>query len=203
MKHTKKVILGTALIAGLSACERIPSSTPQAPEGWDEASAEQIDGRIAESAERSSGAAEALAQIKAAETAPVEPPVAEEEMSKMPPELLRPTTVEWMGPAVELTEMLAQNIGYKYSVVGNEPPVDVMVSVSAVDEPALKVFENIGYQVSEFANVYVDPNVKRVEFRFKGNHHNMEHSPSVKKSSDYSMNHSTPSVKRHKDKLGK
>lgn len=198
-----KILLGSTLAMGLSACEMAPTTTSQTPEGWDESAAQKIDSRIAESAEKASGAAEALAQMKAAEVEPVEDPVVQEEMSKLPPELLRPTTIEWMGPAVELVDMLAKNIGYAYSVVGTQPPVDVMVSVSSVDEPAVKVFENIGYQVSEFASVYVDPNAKRVEFRFKQNHHSKTMEKPTVRESQRQNTKNTPSVKNVKDKLGK
>ena len=122
-------------------------------------------------------------------------------MSKLPPELLRPTTVEWMGPALDLTNELARNIGYEFAVIGQMPPVDVMASVSAVDEPAVKVFENIGYQVSEFATVYLDPNVKRVEFRFKTNDMQAMTSPSVMPAPSRNTS-AAPKVVR-KDRIGK
>ena len=200
-----KMVTGTVLIAGLSACNATTGATPKTPDGWDSSSEMNIDERLVESAERSAGAAEALAQIESARTAPMESPVASEEMSKMPPELLRPTTVEWMGPALDLTRMLAENIGYSYSVVGKMPPVDIMVSISAIDEPAVKVFEDIGYQVSEFASVYVDPNVKRVEFRFKTNMQESMEAPRVGNAPQYSSGNAgtNPPVKRTKDRLGK
>lgn len=88
------------------------------------------------------------------------------DLEKLPPELRRPTTIEWVGPGVDLVGELARNIGYKYAVIGQEPAVDIMVSISAVDEPAIKVFENLGYQVAQYAEVFVDPNAKRIEFRY-------------------------------------
>lgn len=172
MKILTKLILTTALVSGISACNPTLMNQTEdccTPTEWDESSAPEVNDSLTESAERAAGAAEVLAQIEAAKTAPQEAPVAEEEMSQLPAELLRPTTVEWMGPALDLTHELARNIGYEFAVMGQLPPVDVMVSVSAVDEPAVKVFENIGYQVAEFATVYLDPNTKRVEFRFKSN----------------------------------
>lgn len=204
MNKFTKAITGTILMASLAACSTT-TGTPQTPDGWDSNSELNIDSRLIESAERSAGATEALAQIESARTAPMEAPVTGGEMSRLPPELLRPTTVEWMGPALDLTRTLAENIGYSYSVVGRMPPVDVMVSISAVDEPAVKVFEDIGYQVSEFASVYVDPNVKRVEFRFKTNEMEAMEAPRVGNAPQYASggNRSTPPVRNTKDRLGK
>lgn len=185
MKSTTMKITGALfLAAALSAC----GTTAKSPDEWDSAAEVDVNDTISESADRAANASETLAQIERARTEPVEAPVTD--LSHLPPELQRPTTVEWMGPAVELVGELARNIGYSYSVQGTEPPVDVMVSISVVDEPAVKVFENIGYQVASFANVFVDPNGKRVEFRFL----NDEHAPVAGKPSK---------PRRTKDKMPK
>ena len=196
-----KITTGIALAISVSACDTLPSQS--SPTGWDEANETQIDDSLAQSALEASNAAEVLAQIESARTAPMENPMSGDQMNNLPPELLRPTTVEWTGPAVDLTGELAKSIGYSYSVVGQMPPVDVMVSVSSVDEPAVKVFENIGYQVAEFADVFVDPNTKRIEFRFKSNQ--MEaHAAGVSKAGSLAGNSgSATGVKTRKDRLGK
>jgi len=67
---------------------------------------------------------------------------------------------------VDLASEMARNIGYTFAVTGDVPPVPIMVAVSSVNEPAVKVFENIGFQVAQFAEVFVDPNGKRIEFRY-------------------------------------
>ena len=199
-----------ALVTTLSACN---SSLPEflqnsnsensacCSDTFDAGDQAALDTSLNESADRAAGAAEVLAQIEAARTAPQEPPVAEGEMSKLPPELLRPTTVEWMGPALDLTNELSRNIGYEFAVMGQMPPVDVMVSISAVDEPAVKVFENIGYQVSEFATVFLDPNTKRVEFRFKTNHIQAMEAPAAMPAPARNTQ-AAPKVVR-KDRIGK
>jgi hypothetical protein len=102
-----------------------------------------------------------------------------------------------------LVAELARNIGYSYSVIGDEPPVDVMVSVSAVDEPAVKVFEDIGYQVAKFAEVFVDPTGKRVEFRFVSEHQAAAVAPAPKAQSLKAPATQPTSVRRHKEPLGK
>ena len=142
-----------ALMTTLSACnsnlpEFLQNSNSEnsacCSDTFDAGDQAALDTSLNESADRAAGAAEVLAQIEAARTAPQEPPVAEGEMSKLPPELLRPTTVEWMGPALDLTNELTRNIGYEFAVMGQMPPVDVMVSISVVDEPAVKFLKTLG-----------------------------------------------------------
>ena len=206
MKIATKLVTGTALLTVLAACEPNLSNNSSSPSddmgsSWSSEQASQVGESLANSADRAAGAAEVLAQIEAARTAPEEAPVDAEEMSQMPSELMRPTTVEWMGPALDLLHELSNNIGYDFAVIGTLPPVDIMASISAVDWPAVKVFENIGYQISEFGTVYVDPNTKRVEVRFKSNEVAASADvPSVKKAVRTAPSSTTGTSK---DRLGK
>ena len=193
MKNIARVAMIGALLS-TAACSNVAmpgfgSKSRMEPES---SAAKQIDERLSKSAERAAAANETLAQVERTRTAPTSPSMDGDAIAKMPPELQRPTSVEWTGPAAQLVEELARNIGYTFSVVGQEPPVDIMVSVSAVDEPAIKVFEDIGYQVSQFAEVFVDPNGKRIEFRFLTNAH-ADDTPPVAKSTM-----SSPSLKQEK-----
>ena len=209
-----------AILMTTTACSQLmdsPFQDMEESDQWDSAAADQIDDRLSDSAERASDASETLAQIERTRTAPVEESLDGNGIDGMPPELQRPTTVEWTGPAPDLVNELARNIGYDYAIVGTTPPVDVMVSVSAVDTPAIKVFEDIGYQVSKFAEVFVDPNGKRIEFRFLTDDHAEDEGmpmpqqqPTPKADNEISAPRlsSTPdseprSVRRAKDKLGK
>ena len=201
MKNIKRLAIMGLLLSTVSACATLPSSADQTD--WDSKAANQIDDRLSDAAERAAASSETLAQVERARTAPVEPSMSGADVMDMPPELQRPTTVEWTGPAAELVAELARNIGYAYSVVGDEPPVDVMVSVSAVDEPAVKVFEDIGYQVAKFAEVFVDPTGKRVEFRFVSEHQASAVAAAPKAPRLQAPSTQPTSVRRHKEPLGK
>lgn len=175
-------------------------------DSWDSKAARQIDDTLAKAAERSANANETLAQIERTRTAPTEPAMDGKDMEKLPPELRRPTTIEWTGPGVDLVGELARNIGYKYAVVGQEPVIDIMVSVSSVDEPAIKVFEDIGYQVAQYAEVFVDPNAKRIEFRYHSNSVAEASKPGAPRMSAPSFNappKAPTAVRSHKESLGK
>lgn len=212
MKNIARVAVIGALLSTAACSDMQMAEFGSKPKGGPESSAaKQIDDRLSQAAERAAAANETLAQVERTRTAPTDPSMDGEAIASMPPELQRPTSVEWTGPAPQLVEELARNIGYTFSVIGKEPPVDIMVAVSAVDEPAIKVFEDIGYQVSQFAEVFVDPNGKRIEFRFLTNAH-ADDTPSAKAIAPAhkspSLNHrqaanTPPAVRKHKEKLGK
>lgn len=203
MKNITRLTVGALLLSTMAACAvPVPSSADKTD--WDSKAANQLDERLAEGAARSADAAETLAQVERARTAPIESSLTAAQVAALPPELQRPTTVEWTGPAAELVGELSRNIGYAFSVVGNAPPVDVMVSVSAVDEPAVKVFENISYQIARFGEVFVDPNGKRVEFRFHTEARAAATAPSNPKAVAPSLKpKGQPTSVRRKESLGK
>ncbi len=194
MKNITRSALVLTLVGTVSACTDNPflsSTTPVDNNNWDSVAAEQIDLQLADAAERAAKANEMLAQVERLRTAPQEPSIDGETISALPSELQRPTTVNWTGPATDLAGEISRNIGYGYSVTGKEPSVPIMVSISATDEPAIKVLEDIGYQVAQFGEIIVDPDMKRLEFRYHSdmlssntmNSPSLNSSPKVKRSS--------------------
>lgn len=205
MKNITRLTVGALLLSTVAACA-VPVPSGADKTDWDSKAANQLDERLAEGAARSADAAETLAQVERARTAPMESSLTAAQVAELPPELQRPTTVEWTGPAAELVGEISRNIGYGFSVVGDAPPVDVMVSVSAVDEPAVKVLENVSYQIARFAEVFIDPNGKRVEFRFLSEDHAAQTAPSNPKAMApnlKSQGNQPSGVRRHKEPLGK
>jgi len=122
----------------------------------------EVNQQLAQSSAEAANALKTLAMIQRTRSAPVASAIDD---SGLPPELLRPTTLEWSGPAREAVKELAANIGYSFIESGAPPQKPVLVSVNIKDVSAAKAFENIGLQVQAFATVIVDPNKKRVEFR--------------------------------------
>lgn len=122
-----------------------------------------IDKELAEAAGRAAKAQETLARVQVARTAPT--PSALDEAS-LPEELKRPATIDWSGPAHDAAEKIAVLIGYQFKETGNRPSIPPMVHVSAEDISAAKALEDIGLQAFPFGEVSVDPNAKRIEFRY-------------------------------------
>ena len=123
----------------------------------------EIDSRLAEAAQKAAKAQENLARVQIARTKPAPLPLDE---SSLPEELRRPATVDWSGPAHEAARKIAALIGYSFAVTGNPPSIPPMVHVSVADVSAAKALENIGLQAYPFGEVTIDPNVKRIEFRY-------------------------------------
>lgn len=154
----KSGLLAAACIA-LAACgTNSAKDSPRPP-----SLSVDVDGKLAAAADTAAKAQETLARVQVARTKPAPLPLDE---TSLPEELKRPATIDWSGPAHEAARKVAALIGYSFAVTGNPPSIPPMVHVSSVDVPAAKALENIGMQAYPFGEVAVDPNAKRVEFRY-------------------------------------
>lgn len=120
---------------------------------------------LSESAQRAATAQEQLVRIQTARTLPAPAPV-NETLAGVPDELRRPTTIEWTGPGDEAARRVSTIVGYEFRVVGNPPATLPMVNVSMQGVPAVKALEDIGNQVQPFAQIVVDANLRRIEYRY-------------------------------------
>ena len=117
-------------------------------------------------------AQEKLIQIQLSRTAPSPFPVNE---LKVPSELKRPTTLIWTGPAEEAAIKLAQLVDYHFQVVGNPPAIKPIVYLNFKNSPVIKILEQIGLQSFPVGEVIVDPNIKRIEYRYLNSQTNANH----------------------------
>ncbi|MBY3155274.1 DotD/TraH family lipoprotein [Rhizobium laguerreae] len=154
---TASVVTATLFMAGCS--------TTKTPDNdiSDVYSNQAIDKELADAVSRASKAQETLARVQVARTTPT--PSALDE-SSLPEELKRPATIDWSGPAHEAAEKIANLVGYQFKITGNRPSIPPMVHVSVQDISAAKALEDIGLQAFPFGEVSVDPNAKRIEFRY-------------------------------------
>ena len=154
-------VAAIALATALAGCaSKVRDSRT---EELDSASRQMVADSLAQSAERAARAQETLAQVERARTEPAPPSL---DVTGLPQELRRPATMTWSGPGVEAARETAGLIGYEFRIVGNPPPSAPMVNINAHDLPVAKILEDIGLQVQGSAQVVVDANVKRVEFRY-------------------------------------
>ena len=153
-------VIAVCSVAILSGCaSKAVQTTTSAPSY----KSQSIDDRLAKAATTAANAQENLARIQIARTAP-SPSMLDE--TDLPEELKRPATIDWSGPAHEAAQKVAQLIGYSFKITGNRPSIPPMVHVSVKDLPAAKALEDIGLQAYPFGEVAVDPNGKRIEFRY-------------------------------------
>lgn len=144
----------------LAACSTTKTSDNDISDVY---TSQSIDKELAEAFGRASKAQETLARVQVARTTPT--PSALDEAS-LPAELKRPATIDWSGPAHEAAEKVSNLIGYQFKITGNRPSIPPMVHISVQDVSAAKALEDIGLQSFPFGEVSVDPNAKRVEFRY-------------------------------------
>jgi len=154
----KRAILAAVSCAAVAGCA---SKGEIAAPRYD--NVQHVDSLLSDAAMKAAEAQERLARIQSARTKPAPSPLDE---SGLPEELKVPATIDWSGPAHEAARRVASLIGYSFAVTGNPPSIPPSVNISMKDAPAAKVLENIGLQAFPFGEVSVDPNVKRVEFRY-------------------------------------
>lgn len=162
----RKALLGAVLLA-LGACAAQGGSSTASNPAWSGHSEAKAEDLLAQSADRAAKARETLARVERTRTPPAPTPVDE---TGLPPELRLPTTVDWSGPAPEVAERLAAGIGYEFRILGNPPANPPMANLSVQDLSVVKVLEDIGLQVQPGAQIVIDPNARRVEFRYLGGH---------------------------------
>lgn len=75
-------------------------------------------------------------------------------------------SVDWSGPIEELTNRIAQAAHFRLRVLGKEPAVPVLISITAKDESLAEILRDIDYQAGKRATIHVYPNSQVVELRY-------------------------------------
>lgn len=126
------------------------------------ASPEKVHLMLAEAADRSTTALEALAAVEQARS----PGIAVEPISNVPTELARAITVNWVGPVEPIVKTLADRASYGFMAIGEQPPVPVVVSVNVENRPVIDVLRSIGLQLGQRADVRVDAVRRMIEIHY-------------------------------------
>ena len=147
----------------LMACETAKSfshSTPQLV-----AEPDAVSAMLADAATRATNALETLAAVEHARG----PAIAAAPIGDAPIELRRAITVNWVGPAEQVTKMLADRASYDFVTVGVAPTVPVIVSIDAENKPVIEVLRDVGLQLGLRADVRVDADNRIVEIHYSPN----------------------------------
>ena len=154
MRHNALLFLG--LLGMLGACT-LPSERALVADN------DPIALRIAESADKASSALQDLARVEQTKT----PPKPEPGIRYAPADLQRNVTVSWTGPAESLLQNLAQQLNYRFVVIGMQPKVPVIVRIEQRDRPVLDALRSIGDQATQFIDLQVDPAGRRIDLKYK------------------------------------
>ena len=123
---------------------------------------DSVDLRLADAAERAANALEQLALVEDSKTKTTPTPP----FLDAPPELLAPVTVTWIGPIEPLAARMAERAGYSFKVIGDSPPVAIVVNISSVSSPLIAVLRDMGLQTGSRADLVVNGRRRVIELRY-------------------------------------
>ena len=139
------------LMAALGAgCGPLASSTgalepaPAAPD--------PAETRLVEAALRAEAALTALARVRTGQAPQPAPPLPD----RVPPELLRAVTLDWIGPLETLAGALAERAGYRFVTAGPAPVRPVIVRIGADGRALIDVLRDAGLQAGGAGALTVD-----------------------------------------------
>lgn len=76
------------------------------------------------------------------------------------------TSINWTGPVEPLLQQIADAGNYKLHILGNAPPIPVIVQVLADNEPLSEILRNVRYQVVKKARIKLYPVARVIELRY-------------------------------------
>lgn len=126
------------------------------------ASPDRVSAQLAEAADRASNALQTLAAIEQSKA----PAAQLARTDNAPIELRRAVTVTWVGPVDKLSKALADRASYSFAVLGDLPPVPVVVNIDVENKPIIDVLRDIGLQLGGRADVRVDSTRRVVELHY-------------------------------------
>lgn len=147
----------------LMACETAKSFSDSTPQLVAEPDA--VSAMLADAATRATNALETLAAVEHARG----PAIAAAPIGDAPVELRRAITVNWVGPAEQVTKTLADRASYDFVTVGVAPTVPIIVSIDAENKPVIEVLRDVGLQLGLRADVRVDADNRIVEIHYSPN----------------------------------
>lgn len=75
-------------------------------------------------------------------------------------------SIDWSGPIGSLVNKIAEVAKYKLNVLGTEPGIPILVSISAKDTPLSSILRDANFQCGNKANIVVYPASKIIELRY-------------------------------------
>lgn len=156
------VLLSGLAVLSLSACT--PHGTYNDTTGRPQlvAAPDKVTLLLAQAADKASNALETLAAIEQART----PAASIAPIDQVPDSLARAMTISWVGPVEPITRTLANHSDYQLIVLGDEPPVPIVVNLDAENRRVIDLLRDIGLQLGSRADIHVDAAGKVVELQY-------------------------------------
>ncbi len=82
--------------------------------------------------------------------------------------VLGTASLDWTGPIEPLMTTIAKQLDYKLRVLGKQPAVPIIISITADNTPLADIIKDTDFQAGTKANVYVYPHLKILELQYQG-----------------------------------
>lgn len=168
MKNIKlKILIFSAsvllLITGCSSSRVSPPTANKIAIISNDSKVKEAEGKLADAALSISDSLQQLAEIERASHPQAKlpsPPAAEViHMNQV-------ASIEWAGPVGPLIEKIAKATSYKLRVLGKQPAIPILVSISAKDTPIADILRDATFQCGDKANIVVYPASRTIELRY-------------------------------------
>ncbi len=136
----------------LAGCQTLDFGRDPVPKEGNGSVMDPAEARIAEAVVRAELSLAVLAEVRSAGADLRVPDMP----SNVPPELLQPVSMDYIGPLEELARQLAAGAGYALVTAGRPPPAPVLVEIEARDTPLIHIFRDAGMQAADRALLTVD-----------------------------------------------
>lgn len=154
------ISLSVLCLAACSSFQPFSAGRPQIVAAPDAVSA-----RLADAADRASGALQTLASVEAARG----PAIAAAPVGDAPTDMRRAITIAWTGPVEQIAQVLADRASYRFTTVGAAPPAPVVVNLDVQNRPVIEVLRDIGLQLGMRGDIRVDSTSRTVELHYAPN----------------------------------
>ncbi len=152
-----------AALSGLVACEDVDIENPALlPVYATPVDPDPVGLRLAQAAERATQAQNKMAQIESFRT----PLPTQNGLAVSLPGTQQITSITWTGPIDQITRTLSEMAGLTFKVTGKEPPLPMVVSVNAHQEPIGKILQDIGAQAGRRADLIIDPMNRTLDLHY-------------------------------------
>ena len=116
--------------------------------------------------EAASSVSQSLTDLKATEQAAMPPKSVSTPPSPASYGMGIPATLDWNGPVEPLVAQIANATNYSLKILGTEPSIPIIVTISAKNEAIGNVLKDAGYQCGNRAQIIVYPSIRQIELRY-------------------------------------
>jgi defect in organelle trafficking protein DotD len=164
IKNIMFITAGALFLAGCSSTVKNEVNLHYVPVAQAPAELNNQDAQ-AQLAEAASSTAKSLQQLSAMQMA-ITPKTDIPDIDAQTTGMTQMASLNWYGPVLPVLEQIAKATGYQVRVLGDAPPIPVIISLSVDNQPMADILRNVAYQAHNKANISVYPAKKIIELRY-------------------------------------